>query len=34
MELAGKPSSLFRSVGAKAVKGFRDPITMYEINWK
>ncbi|MBR9971562.1 adenylate/guanylate cyclase domain-containing protein [Magnetospirillum sulfuroxidans] len=34
MELAGKPSSLFRSVGAKAVKGFRDPITMYEISWK
>lgn len=34
MELSGKPSSLFRSVGAKAVKGFRDPITMYEIVWK
>ncbi|WP_291716712.1 adenylate/guanylate cyclase domain-containing protein [Magnetospirillum sp. 64-120] len=34
MELAGKPGSMFRSVGAKAVKGFRDPITMYEILWK
>ncbi|MBI2241863.1 MAG: adenylate/guanylate cyclase domain-containing protein [Magnetospirillum gryphiswaldense] len=34
MELAGKPNSMFRSVGAKAVKGFRDPITMYEILWK
>ncbi|MGE4280834.1 MAG: adenylate/guanylate cyclase domain-containing protein [Magnetospirillum sp.] len=34
MELSGKPSSQFRSVGAKAVKGFRDPITMYEILWK
>lgn len=34
MELAGKPNSLFRSVGAKAVKGFRDPITMYQVIWK
>lgn len=34
MELSGKPNSMFRSVGAKAVKGFRDPITMYEILWK
>lgn len=34
MELSGKPGSLFRSVGAKAVKGFRDPITMYEVLWK
>jgi len=34
MELSGKPNALFRSVGAKAVKGFRDPITMYEIVWK
>lgn len=34
MELSGKPNSIFRSVGAKAVKGFRDPITMYEIVWR
>lgn len=34
MELSGKPGSLFRSVGAKAVKGFREPVTMYEIQWK
>ncbi|TNC96276.1 MAG: hypothetical protein FD119_1876 [Stygiobacter sp.] len=34
MELSGKPNSMFRSVGAKAVKGFRDPITMYDIVWR
>ena len=34
MELSGKPNSLFRSVGAKAVKGFRDPVTMYEVLWR
>lgn len=34
MELSGKPNSMFRSVGAKAVKGFRDPITMYDIIWR
>lgn len=34
MELSGKPNSMFKSVGAKAVKGFREPITMYEIVWR
>mgnify|MGYP001806250368 CR=1 FL=1 len=33
-DLSGKPASLFRSVGAKSVKGFREPIPMYEILWR
>lgn len=33
MELAERPSSLFRSAGPKTLKGFRDPVLVYQIMW-